>query len=61
MAELLDHDPALDDHVNRIARLGAPVLISGIWYKTHEGDSRGGFPKGAYVIHHGKRVEVCHG
>src|SRR5207245_11263292 len=25
--------PALDHHVHRPARLGTPVLISGIWYK----------------------------
>jgi hypothetical protein len=26
--------PALADHVHRIARMGAPVLINGIWYKA---------------------------
>ena len=29
--------PALDHHVDRLARLGTPVLISGIWYKRAAG------------------------
>src|ERR1700693_3214079 len=37
--------PALDNHVNRVARLGAAVLIKGTWYKaacpTYVGDTAG--------------------
>jgi len=27
------HRPALEDHVNRTARLGAPMILFGNWYK----------------------------
>ena len=28
------HRPALEDHVNRTARLGAPMILFGNWYNT---------------------------
>ncbi len=29
------HRPALEDHVNRTARLGAPMILFGNWYKLN--------------------------
>jgi hypothetical protein len=39
--------PAMADHVHRIARMGAPVLINGIWYKLlQEAEKEENFSEG---------------